>query len=125
MTKPASYHYELGRALAPLRRKGVLIMGSGNIVHNLGRVNFSPTAPTYDWAKEFDGISKNLILNNEHQPLVSYDKLGEAARLSIPTPDHYLPLLYILGLKEKNEKVWFPIEGMTLGSISMRTMQIG
>lgn len=124
-TKAPQWHYELAQLLRPLREKGVLIMGSGNIVHNLGRIDFSPECPAYDWAQAFDMQAKDLILNEGHKALVSYHSLGEAAHLSIPTAEHYLPLLYVLGLKEKQEKVSFPVEGMTFGSISMRAVQVG
>jgi 4,5-DOPA dioxygenase extradiol len=125
MSKPARFHYELGRALAPLREKGVLIMGSGNIVHNLGRIDFAPDAKIFDWAAEFDEQAKMLITKGDHEALINHEKLGHAASLAIPTPDHYWPLLYILGLKESGDEVSFPITGIVHGSISMRAVKIG
>jgi 4,5-DOPA dioxygenase extradiol len=125
LTKPPSFHFELGAMLSSLRRKGVLVMGSGNIVHNLGEVDFSPTAQPYDWAIAFDQQMKELILNDAHQQIVDHHRLGPLAHRSIPIPDHYLPLLYILGLKEERDAVAFPVEGISHGSISMRSVLIG
>ncbi len=124
MSKPGQFHYELGRELAALREKGVLIMGSGNIVHNLGRIDFNEDASIFDWAQEFDEQAKMLIQKGDHAALIDHESLGHAAALAIPTPDHYWPLLYILGLKEKNEEIAFPVEGITHGSISMRSVLI-
>lgn len=125
LTKPPQWHYELAQMLQPLREKGVLLMGSGNIVHNLSQVDFDPNPPAYDWALEFDEIAKNLILSGDHNSLIQYTNLGRSAQLSIPTPDHYLPLLYTLGVQRAHEKIQFPIEGIVHGSISMRTLTVG
>ncbi len=118
-------HYELGRLLMPLREKGVLIMGSGNLVHNLGRIDFNEEAVPFDWALEFDTQAKNLLQDGDHRALINYENLGQSAAISIPTPDHYWPLLYALGLQEKNESLTFPVEGISHGSISMRAIKIG
>ncbi len=118
-------HYALGKTLRALREYGVLIMGSGNIVHNLGRIDFSAHEHALPWAEEFDNEAKTRMLLRDHNALVHYEQLGDAARLSIPTPDHYWPLLYILGVADDNEHVSFPIEGLDLGSISMRSVLIG
>lgn len=118
-------HYALGKALRALREYGVLIMGSGNIVHNLGRIDFFAREHAFPWAEEFDNDAKTRILLRDHDALIHYEQLGESARLSIPTPDHYWPLLYILGVADDNEPVSFPIEGLDLGSISMRSVLIG
>ncbi len=123
-TKPSRFHYDLGRALAPLRRKGVLIMGSGNIVHNLGMIDPSADRP-FDWAAEFDAVSHKLIADGDHDALIDYANLGHAAQLSIPTPDHYWPMLYALGLQEKDETPSFFNEGVVYGSISMRGFRLG
>lgn len=123
-TKPASYHYELAKELSNLRNKGVLIIGSGNIVHNLRYANLGSNAKPYDWAIEFDEQAKLLIDAGDHHSLVHYEKLGKAAQLSIPTPEHYLPLLYILGLQEEHECVEFFNEEMAFGSGSMRSLLI-
>lgn len=115
------HQYDLGRRLAFLRQKGVLILCSGNIVHNLQVLRF-PESSTYDWAIEFDELSKNLIEQADHQRLIHWQKLGQAAQLSIPTPDHYYPLLYALGLQSAHDKVSFPTEGIAYGSTSMRSV---
>ena len=125
MSKPSQFHYELGAALAPLRQRGVLIMGSGNLVHNLGRIAWDTNAQPFDWALEFDGTAKTLLEKGDHHALIAYEKLGPSSTLSIPTPDHYWPLLYSLGLQGKNEELSFPVEGIAHGSVSMRAVLIG
>jgi 4,5-DOPA dioxygenase extradiol len=124
MTRSHKEHYELAKEFALLRKRGVLIMGSGNLVHNLGMIDFNEHANTFPWAREFDEKARELIARHDHQSLIGYEKLGHIAQLSIPTPDHYWPLLYILGLQEEDEGVTFPIEGITHGSISMRSVLI-
>jgi 4,5-DOPA dioxygenase extradiol len=125
-TKPARYHYELGRKLAPLRDEGVLVVGSGNIVHNLHAYAWgSSEIPPLDWAVEFDQLARECSLSADHDPLISYESLGKAARLSAPTPDHYLPLLYVLGMQREGDPVSFPVEGFDGGSISMLSIKIG
>ena len=119
--KEADYQYEVGKQLAFLREKGVLILCSGNIVHNLRQLRF-PESTTYDWAIEFDELSKNLIAKGDHKSLINYQKLGKAAQLSIPTPDHYYPLLYALGLQRDRDTVSFPTDGIAYGSTSMRSV---
>ena len=116
-------HYDLGRQLRELRRRGVLIVGSGNVVHNLGRINWNDVA--FDWASEFDATLRRLILAGDHPAIINYDALGPAARLAIPTNEHFLPLLYILAVQEADEAIRFFTEKVTLGSISMRSVQIG
>ena len=125
-TRPASFHFEIGQKLAPLRGDGVLIVGSGNLVHNLhayawGRHSQEP----YDWAVRFEDTAKNMIMANEVKPLVNYEVLGSDAALSIPTPDHYLPLLYVVGARQQGEHIRFPIQGVDGGSISMLAVQVG
>jgi len=125
-TKPASFHFEVGRKLVPLRDEGVLIVGSGNLVHNLhayawGRHSREP----HDWAVRFESTARDVMLSGEFGPLVDYETLGRDALLSIPTPDHYLPLLYVLGCHRRGERVLFPVEGVDGGSISMLSVQIG
>jgi 4,5-DOPA dioxygenase extradiol len=122
-TQPPQYHYDLAKQLALLRTKGVLIVGSGNIVHNLGRINWS--GKPYDWAIEFDNAIKNYIDARNHQAVIDYEMLGNAAKLSVPTNDHYLPLLYALALQEKNDGVRHFNESIDLGSASMRSLVIG
>ena len=122
-TKDAAFHYALGRDLRTLRSRGVLILGSGNIVHNLGLIRWRDTA--YDWAAEFDETMKGLILSRDHEAIVRYDRRGRTAQLSVPTNEHFLPLLYVLGLQEDDDPVCFFAEKVTLGSISMRSLRIG
>lgn len=119
--KPAEYHYQLGKALSFLREKGVLVFCSGNIVHNLRVLKF-PEPSTYDWAIECDEQMRDLMIDRNHQAMVDYKNLGQAARLSIPTPDHYYPLLYALGLQTDKDELSFPVEGIAYGSTSMRSV---
>jgi 4,5-DOPA dioxygenase extradiol len=116
-------HYKLGRLLRPLREQGVLILGSGNMVHNLGMMGWTEMA--FDWAARFDLKLKSLIEEREDESLVNYADLGPDARLAIPTNEHYLPMLYALASTSKDEPVRFFAEKVTLGSISMRCFQIG
>jgi len=125
-TKPPEFHYEVGKRLAPLRDEGVLIIGSGNIVHNLhsyawGRHDVEP----FDWAMRFEKLARELLLKGDYAPLVGYEYLGKDALLAAPTPDHYLPLLYVIGSGRAGEPVTFPVEGFDGGSISMLTVQFG
>ena len=121
--KDPACHYELGRELGKLRRKGVLILGSGNIVHNLREMEWADTA--YDWALEFDAQVKQWILTGDHKAIIDYSKMGRSARLAVPTREHYLPLLYVLGAQEPAESATFFAEKVTLGSMSMRSLRIG
>ena len=116
--------YDLASKLSPLRQKGVLIIGSGNMVHNLGVRRANGAAP-YDWAAEFYSQAKKFIEKGDHKSLVEYERLGRAARLSIPTNEHYLPLLYALALQKPGEPIRFFNEEIISGSISMMGLQIG
>jgi 4,5-DOPA dioxygenase extradiol len=116
-------HYELGRELRGLRKKGFLVLGSGNIVHNLREMAWEDTA--YDWALGFDAQMKKLILSGDHKAIIGYSNLGRSARLAVPTPEHYLPLLYVLGTQDESDDVTFFAEKVTLGSMSMRSVRIG
>jgi len=109
-----------------LRDEGVLIMGSGDIVHNLHAYAWGghPVEP-YDWATRFESRVRDLIAAREHPPLVDYGSLGKDALLSVPTPEHYLPLLYVLGAAAADDAISFPVEGMDGGSVSMLTIQFG
>jgi 4,5-DOPA dioxygenase extradiol len=120
------FHFELGRRLAPLREEGVLIVGSGNLVHNLHTYAWGrhPQAP-YDWAVRFEQQAREMLLQGEHKPLIGYEDLGRDAHLSVPTPDHYLPLLYAMGARQPGDSVSFPVEGVDGGSISMLSVRIG
>ncbi|MFW9972364.1 MAG: 4,5-DOPA dioxygenase extradiol [Candidatus Odinarchaeota archaeon] len=123
--KPIEYHYQLAKNLAFLREQGVLIIGSGNIVHNLGIIDYNVNAPIMEWAKDLDESVKQNILNHNHQELIHFEKMGLAAKMGIPTWDHYLPLIYTIALQEKDEAVKFIHEGFQHGSVSMRCIQIG
>lgn len=142
-TQPPSFHYEVGKRLAPLRDEGVLVIGSGNLVHNLhtyawGRHEVEP----FDWAVRFEKQARELLLEGNDAPLINFESsrypdralskggvtvqsFARDAMLSAPTPDHYLPLLYVIGLRREGEQVTFPIEGFDGGSISMLTVRIG
>jgi 4,5-DOPA dioxygenase extradiol len=125
-TQPAAFHFELGRLLGPLRDEGILIVGSGNLVHNLHTYAWGRQIPEpFDWAVRFETAAKNLMVNADFEPLINYESLGRDALLSIPTPDHYLPLLYVLGTRRRNEAITFPVEGVDGGSISMLAVQVG
>ena len=125
-TKPPSFHFEVGKKLAQLRDEGVLIVGSGNIVHNLHAYAWGRHMPDpYDWAVRFEAEAKQMMLAGEYKPLIDYEKLSPEAMLSIPTPDHYLPLLYVLATRQAGENITFPIEGVDGGSISMLSVQVG
>ena len=121
--KSAQAHYDLGRQLRDLRNEGILIVGSGNIVHNLRMVVFEDIA--FDWALEFDAMVRQAILDERHEPLIQYNKAGRAAALSINSAEHYKPLLYILGALEAGEPVNFFTEKVWGGSVSMRSVRIG
>lgn len=125
-TKPAEWHYEFAKSLAPLRDEGVLIIGSGNLVHNLHTYAWGRhDVDAFDWAARFDQKARELISAGDHEPLVDYESLGKDAMLAAPTPDHYLPLLYILALQRDGDGVTFPVEGFDGGSISMTTVRVG
>jgi 4,5-DOPA dioxygenase extradiol len=126
--KPANYHYELAKEISALRKKGVLIIGSGNMVHNLGKVAWDKmNEPNYgfDWAIEMNDIFKKKIEANDHQALIQYEKLSSSALLAIPTPDHYFPLLYSLGLQEKDDSIQFFNDKLVAGSLTMTSVKIG
>ena len=116
-------HYELGQQLQVLRQEGILILGSGNVVHNLAMIVWEDTV--FDWAMEFDSRIEKCILENDFIPLIQYEKQGQAAALSINSAEHYLPLLYILGAKEKGEPIHFFNEKIWGGSLSMRCIRFG
>jgi 4,5-DOPA dioxygenase extradiol len=122
------YHYDLARELSVLREKGVLILGSGNLVHNLGRVAWDKLYEigfAFDWATEANEMMKRYILNEDHSKLIGYKSLGRAMDLAIPTPEHFLPLLYILALKRENEKVELFNDKAVAGSLTMTSVKIG
>lgn len=123
-TRPPEDHYELGRSLRPLRKRGVLIVGSGNIVHNLRALCREGDARerAYDWAARFDESVKQLIAHGDHEAVIRYERMGESARLSVPTNEHFLPLLYALGARDPGEPAVFFTERVTMCSLSMRSL---
>ena len=125
-TKDAATHYEIAARLAPLRDEGVLIIGSGNIVHNLHAYAWgNHSAAPYDWALRFEALARELLSRGDFSNLVEYESLGRDALLSAPTPDHYLPLLYVIAQRQQHEAVSFPVAGFDGGSISMLSVRIG
>ena len=123
-TQPAVFHYELGKALAPLRGEGVLIMGSGNVVHNLAAIKWGEDAPAHDWAVRFNARVRDCLERRDHAPLINYENLGADARLAVPTPEHYLPLLYIIAQQGERESITFACDGIQNASISMLTIVV-
>jgi 4,5-DOPA dioxygenase extradiol len=123
--EPPAFHYELGARLRALRTEGILLLGSGNIVHNLRVYAWGKPAEAYDWALRFEQQVRAQLDAGEHAALIDYAALGEDARLSIPTPEHYLPLLYVMGASAPAERVRYPVQGMDGGSVSMLAVQFG
>lgn len=126
--QPPQYHYDLAKELAALRKKGVLIIGSGNMVHNLRMVawdKINEPEYAYDWSAEMNTLFKKHISDGNHQALIDYEKLSKSAKLAVPTPDHYYPLLYALALQEKNEGPAFFNDKVVLGSLTMTSVKIG
>lgn len=127
-SKGPQYHYDLGKELYALRKKGVLIIGSGNMVHNLRMVAWDKMNTDnygYDWAVQMNDTFKNLISSGDHKPLINYESLGREAKLAIPTPEHYLPLLYTLALQHDKEKATFFNDKAVAGSLTMTSVKIG
>jgi len=123
--KPVRYHYELARGLSPLRRQGVLVIGSGNLVHNLRLVDFSPDTVPYAWVVDADEMIKAHLVRGNHEALIDYADTGKPAALAVPTLDHYLPMIYALALQEAGEPLTFTYEGIDHSSVSMRCFRIG
>jgi 4,5-DOPA dioxygenase extradiol len=127
-SKPPQYHYDLAKELYGLRKKGVLIIGSGNMVHNLRMVswqNINNPGFGFDWALKMNDTFKQLISDGDYKPLINYESLGAEARLAIPTPEHYLPLLYTLGLKGNKDNVSFFNDKAVAGSLTMTSVKLG
>lgn len=125
-SQPAAFHFEIGRKLAALRDEGILIAGSGNLVHSLHAYAWGRHMPDpYDWAVRFETEAKQMMRAGEFKGLVEYEKLGPDAMLSIPTPDHYLPLLYVIATMQPGDGTTFPVEGVDGGSISMLSVRVG
>lgn len=125
MSQPSGFHYELGTKLRALRDQGVMIVGSGNIVHNLRQINFNDGVKPFDWAVEFDEWVKKRLLDRDHASLRDQATTTAAGKLSVPTPDHWYPLLYVLGAADPSENLRFEHEGIDHGSISMRCLSLG
>lgn len=125
--KPGQYHYDLAKQLYGLREKGVLIIGSGNMVHNLGMANFNRINEEFgfDWAIEMNQIFKTKILNHDHSSLINWENLGKGATLAIPTPDHYFPLIYTLALQNKSDEITFFNDRALAGSLTMTGVKFG
>lgn len=125
-TKEPEFHFETGRRLQPLREEGVLVIGSGNLIHNLRAYRWDePNAAPFDWALRFESEARKLIGEGNGQRLVDFMRMGDDARLASPTPDHFLPLLYVLGLQRENEPVSYPVEGIEGGALSMLSVRVG
>lgn len=125
-TRPPAFHYEIGKLLAPLRDEGILIAGSGNLVHNLHAYAWGRHVPQpFDWALRFEECVRSALVADDNLQIIDYEALGSDALLSIPTPEHYLPLLYVIGARRPGERVSFPVEGIDGGSISMLAVQVG
>ena len=123
--QPPQFHYEIGKGLALLREEGILVIGSGNIVHNLNTYAWGTQGVhPFDWAVRFEKHARELMLKDDDTKLIAYERLGRDATLSVPTPDHYLPLLYVIALRREGEKISFPVEGVDGGSVSMLAVQI-
>lgn len=117
-------HFELAKRLAPLRGEGVLIIGSGNVVHNLGVMDWRGAGKAYDWAARFNQFVRSHVEQGSHTALVDYEKMGDDARLSVPTVEHYLPLLYVLAQRDARSQVTVPVDGIEFGSISMLSVVV-
>ncbi len=123
-TKPPLFHCEMGKRLSSLREEGILVIGSGNVVHNLSAYAWrKPGVQPFDWALRFEKIIQELLIKGDDAKVIAYESLGPDAMLSVPTPDHYLPLLYIIGLRRKDDPLSFPVQGIDGGSISMLAAQ--
>lgn len=124
-TVPTAVHWELGTKLAPLRDAGVLVVGSGNIVHSFAGISWEPDAPAKLWAEEFDAWIADAVSRRDRDALVNYESAGTMARLSVPTDEHYLPLLYAAAMSDENDEVTFTHIGIDMSSMSMRCVRFG
>jgi 4,5-DOPA dioxygenase extradiol len=125
MAAPPQVHWNLGKRLAPLRNRGILVMGSGNIVHSFAGIDWGEDPKPHTWAEDFDGWIAAALLRGDEDALVNYGAAGRAATLSVPTNDHYLPLLYPAAMAAADEEVTFPYEGVEMASMSMRCVRFG
>jgi 4,5-DOPA dioxygenase extradiol len=125
-SQDTAWHFELARRLRPLRDDNVLIVGSGNLVHNLPRYDWSGSrVESFEWAERFESVARERMLAADFEPLVNYKKQGTDAMMAVPTPDHYLPLIYVLAQHHVGDCITFPVEGFDGGSMSMLTVQVG
>ena len=124
-TRPPSYHYALARRLAPLRTEGVLILASGNVVHNLRAMRWGEEAAPYEWARRFNEAVRAAVVRGDHDALIDYLRLDADAHLSVPTPEHYLPLLYVAAQQHPQEALTLPVDGIEYGSIGMLSVAVG
>jgi 4,5-DOPA dioxygenase extradiol len=125
-TQPAAFHYDLAKRLQPLRDEDVLVLGSGNLVHNLHTYAWGKhTVEPFDWTVRFEEEVMTYLLAADHKPIVHYETLGRDALLAVPTPEHYLPLLYVIALRRATDQITFPVKGVDGGSISMLAVQVG
>jgi 4,5-DOPA dioxygenase extradiol len=124
-TRPRRWHYEIGRRLAPLRAEGILTIGSGNVVHNLARIRWAADAPPHAWAVRYNCTVRSLLEGGRHTELLDETEMDEDARLSVPSPDHFVPLLYVIGQRLDGDATTFPVDVVELGSIGMMTVRIG
>ncbi|MGZ9711580.1 4,5-DOPA-extradiol-dioxygenase [Glaciimonas sp. GNP009] len=124
-TQPPQFHLELGRKLAVLREQGVLIIGSGDVVHNLRLANWDPHAPARDWAMRFNTTIRESLLAGDVQKVTDYAALGEDGQLSVPTAEHFLPLLYVIGTQQDDESISIPVDGIEMSAISMMSVVVG
>jgi 4,5-DOPA dioxygenase extradiol len=124
-SQPAAWHYQVGRKLAALRHEGVLIIGSGNVVHNLRSMVWTAGAPAYDWATRFNDQVRHILTGSDVERLIDFAQWGPDARLAVPSDEHFLPLLYIAGTRQDDEAVSIAIDGIDAGSISMLSAVVG
>jgi 4,5-DOPA dioxygenase extradiol len=124
-THPPAFHYALGEKLGKLRDEGILVMGSGNVIHNLAVMRREENAPAYAWAERFNAQVRIHIERRDYRPLIDYEQFGDDAQRSVPTPEHYLPLLYVIGQQRNDEAVSLPADGIEFGSIGMLSVLVG
>lgn len=124
-TLSGAQHYALAQRLAPLRDEGILVLGSGNVVHNLRLLDFDGAAPAPAWALSFNEAVRDAVQEHRHADLANYEKLDAGSAMSVPTPEHYLPLLYALALQREGEPARIVVDGIELGAVSMMCVQIG
>ena len=124
-SEPNEFHYAVGQSLKPLRDEGVLILGLGNVVHNLRMMQRAGNAQATEWAVSFETYVRHAVERRKHEALINYDSAGPAAKLAVPSLKHYLPLLHVLGTQDEDEPAWIPAEGIDMGSISMLSVVVG